>query len=150
MKFFIVILSTIFFPCALFAEQLKPFTSDGCSIFPDGTLEQQSLWLDCCVRHDLAYWKGGTYAEKQQADQDLQMCVTQVGEPRIADIMLAGVKAGGSAYLPTPYRWGYGWPYLRGYKALTDTEKKQVNKEIKKLTLILNSLIQELSSQTTP
>ena len=37
------------------AEGLKPFTSDGCSSFPNGTLEYRELWLQCCTAHDLAY-----------------------------------------------------------------------------------------------
>lgn len=146
MKIFILILLAIIFPQPLLADQLKPFTSDGCSIFPDGTLQQQSLWLDCCTRHDLAYWQGGTYTEKQQADQNLQLCVAELGKPDIADIMLAGVKVGGSAYWPTSYRWGYGWPYLRAYKALSDTEKTLVKQELNKLTVILNTVIAELTT----
>lgn len=38
--------------------------------------------------------------------------------------MRAGVGLGGSPYFPTDFRWGYGWSYVRGYKALTDEEKK--------------------------
>jgi hypothetical protein len=41
------------------ADTLVPFTSDGCSAFPDGTFAQQQLWLSCCERHDYDYWKGG-------------------------------------------------------------------------------------------
>ena len=54
-------------------KDLKPFTSDGCSVFPDGNLEQQSLWVNCCIRHDLAYWKGGTYEERLASDQALEL-----------------------------------------------------------------------------
>jgi len=98
-------------------KEIKPFTTDGCSSFPDGNIEQQSLWVNCCIRHDLAYWKGGTYEEKLQADKSLESCVTEVGEPEIAAIMLAGVRVGGSPFFPTSYRWGYGWSYPRGYKS---------------------------------
>src|SRR5690606_15788512 len=106
-----------------FAEEtLAPFTSDGCSSFPNGTLEQKELWLNCCEAHDYAYWKGGTADERVAADTKLQACVAAVGEPEIARLMLAGVRVGGSPYLPTTFRWGYGWPYPRGYKALTDDE----------------------------
>lgn len=146
MKKLILTLLTLFLSPYLLASELKPFTSDGCSVFPDGTFEQQSLWLSCCIRHDLAYWKGGSYQEKQLADQALQYCVTKIGEPEIANIMLAGVKVGGSAYYPTSYRWGYGWPYLRGYKALNSDEKKQVKDEINKLVLMFNTLLKELDS----
>ena len=108
------------------AENIKPFTSDGCSSFPDGTFEHNQLWLSCCTAHDYAYWQGGTYQERLVADKELQQCVAKVGEPHIANLMLAGVRVGGSPYLPTSFRWGYGWSYPRWYKVLTDAEKKQI------------------------
>ena len=111
-----------------YAEEIKPFTSDGCSAFPDGTLQQQELWLDCCTQHDLAYWQGGIYEQRQVADQALKSCVAQVGEPYIAQLMLIGVRVGGSPYWPTQFRWGYGWSYPRGYKALSDVELEQVDR----------------------
>lgn len=108
------------------AENIKPFTSDGCSSFPDGTFEHNQLWLSCCTAHDYAYWQGGTYQERLVADKELQQCVAKIGEPHIANLMLAGVRVGGSPYLPTSFRWGYGWSYPRWYKVLTDAEKKQI------------------------
>lgn len=105
------------------AAELQPFASDGCSSFPDGTLSQRQLWLDCCTAHDLAYWKGGTEEQRLAADQELERCVSQVGEPEIAALMLAGVRVGGSPFLPTSFRWGYGWPFPRGYAPLTEDEQ---------------------------
>ena len=104
------------------AADIKPFTSDGCSAFPDGTLEHKQLWLACCTTHDYAYWMGGTYQQRLEADNALKRCVAATGEPEVAELMLAGVRVGGTPYLPTRFRWGYGWPYLRGYKALSAEE----------------------------
>ncbi|NVJ49327.1 MAG: hypothetical protein HWE13_08370 [Gammaproteobacteria bacterium] len=101
---------------------IAPFTSDGCSMFPDGTFKQGELWLECCRRHDLAYWQGGTYQQRIDADRALQSCVAAVGEPAVAELMLAGVRVGGSPYFPTLFRWGYGWPYGRGYQPLNEAE----------------------------
>ncbi len=111
------------------AQTLSPFTSDGCSAFPDGTLEQKTLWLDCCTAHDKAYWQGGNYQQRLQADQALRSCVAQTGQPEIATLMLAGVRVGGTPYLPTSFRWGYGWNYPRGYKTLSETELKLVEQQ---------------------
>lgn len=130
----------------VFGEVLKPFTTDGCSAFPDGTLDQQSLWVECCIRHDLAYWKGGTYDERLEADQALENCVAQVGEPEIAQLMLAGVRVGGSPYFPTTYRWGYGWPYPRGYKALTREESVEVHQMLDYFKLLMKGLSEELKN----
>jgi hypothetical protein len=115
------------------AAELKPFASDGCSAFPNGTLGQRELWLQCCRAHDLAYWQGGTYLQREQADSTLEHCVASVGEPVIAALMLAGVRVGGSPLWPTQFRWGYGWPYPRWYEPLTEKEKQQVTQRLAEL-----------------
>jgi len=108
------------------ATELRPFASDACSAFPDGTPSQQTLWLHCCMEHDIAYWAGGTRRQRHAADAALKQCVAATGEPAIANLMLAGVRVGGTPYLPTSFRWGYGWPYPRGYKALSKSERDAV------------------------
>ncbi len=125
------------------AGDLKPFTTDGCSVFPEGTPEQQSLWAECCISHDLAYWKGGTHDERLFADKGLETCVAKLGQPEIAKLMLAGVRVGGTPYLPTSYRWGYGWPYQRGYQALSESELDQVTKQIENLRSILDNFLKQ-------
>ncbi len=111
---------------ALPSGELRPFTTDGCSFFPDGTVLNKDAWLECCLAHDRAYWKGGGFQERVLADMGLKKCVTDLGEPQVAEIMLQGVRAGGSPYWPTRFRWGYGWPYPRGYRELSDGERRQV------------------------
>ncbi len=112
------------------ADELRDFTSDGCSSFPDGTREEKQLWRSCCVEHDLAYWKGGREEERKSADEALKKCVAKVGEPTIAKLMLAGVRVGGTPWLPTRFRWAYGWPYLRGYQEISDEEQAMVRQKI--------------------
>jgi len=107
-------------------------------------LEHQSLWVECCIKHDIAYWQGGTHEERLQADQELEQCVSKVGEPEIARLMLAGVRVGGSPYFPTSYRWGYGWPYPRGYQELTADEKEEVRNKLNSLEVLLTSILSEL------
>ncbi len=114
------------FSSAARAGDLKPFASDGCSSFPDGTLSQQDLWLQCCAAHDRAYWKGGTRQERLDADLTLRSCVSQVNEPEIAAVMMIGVRVGGSPAFPTRYRWGYGWDWPRWYGELSAEELQQV------------------------
>lgn len=107
--------------------QLSPFTTDGCSRFPDGTRDNNTQWLHCCTVHDVAYWQGGTREERRAADLALRECVAATGEKTIANLMLLGVRVGGSPYLPTSFRWGYGWPYPRGYKGLDGGEREMVD-----------------------
>lgn len=113
-------------PGSIQPTDLEPFTTDGCSSFPDGTSEDRTLWCHCCAKHDYAYWMGGTREQRKVADQELSDCVTGVGRPKTAAVMGFGVRAGGSPLWPMGFRWGYGWPYYRGYKPLSDDEKQKV------------------------
>lgn len=104
---------------------LRPFTSDGCSLFPDSSLIGEADWCDCCFEHDVAYWKGGPADERALADAELQACVLdKTGDSRLADAMYQGVRIGGSPYFYNWYRWGYGWPFDRGYQELSAEEKR--------------------------
>lgn len=130
----VAILLTLLAPSAV-AQKLAPFTSDGCSAFPEGTPEHQTLWLDCCREHDFAYWQGGTAEQRAKADEELRACVAAVGEPGIAALMLAGVRVGGSPYWPTAFRWGYGWPYFKGYGEPTEDELNQIEEMTRAIDL---------------
>ena len=102
------------------------FTSDGCSLFPDGTVTQKNLWQKCCEKHDFYYWKGGTYQDRIDADVELKECVAETGLSDLSKLMYLGVRVGGSAYIPSSFRWGYGWSYPRIYKPLTALEQENV------------------------
>jgi hypothetical protein len=110
---------------------LQDFSSDGCSLFPDGDFNNRNLWCDCCFTHDIAYWRGGTEEERKQADQALRKCVLErTGNKVLAKMMYDGVRAGGHPAFPTWYRWGYGWQYGRGYEPLAEKEQQMVNQKI--------------------
>ena len=53
------------------AIEAKParFATDGCSLFPDRALVGSADWCDCCLAHDLAYWRGGTESQRLDADR---------------------------------------------------------------------------------
>ena len=111
--------------------QLADFTSDGCSLFFNGTFEDPELWKECCHKHDLAYWRGGTEEERNQADLAFKECVLKkTGNAELAEIMYQAVLVGGSPYFPTWYRWGYGWPVGRGYKKLSEQELLLVDQKL--------------------
>lgn len=112
--------------------ELADFTSDGCSLFIDGTFENPELWKECCLLHDMAYWRGGTEEERKQADLAFKACVEKkTGDPILANLMYEAVRAGGAPHFPTWYRWGYGWPLGRGYQALTPEEEKLAEQKLK-------------------
>jgi len=111
---------------------LAPFSSDGCSLFPDSSLITKEVWCSCCFEHDLEYWRGGTYQEREAADQRLRECVsTKTGNKVLATLMYEGVRIGGSPYFYNWYRWGYGWSYDRKYQALTPEERKLAGRLVK-------------------
>ena len=141
------LLISVFVPAIVFAGDLRPFTTDGCSSFPDGTSEHHSLWSGCCVHHDVAYWKGGTRDERRAADEALAQCVALAGQPKTAQLMLAGVRLGGTPYLPTSYRWGYGWPFLRGYKVLTKEEELEVESHLDAQKEMLAAILERIEME---
>ena len=113
------------------AARLSDFKSDGCSLFPDGTMKDRVLWCDCCFVHDIAYWQGGTREERLAADRVLRECVyDHTHNKALADMVYDGVRTGGHPAFPTWYRWAYGWKYGRGYAPLTEGEKKQIREKL--------------------
>ena len=90
-------------------EPPNSFTTDGCTLSPDGT------WQSCCVDHDMVYWCGGSSAARCLADEKFRSCIAAKGGGATASIMYWGVRLGGNPWLPTYWRWGYGWSWPRGY-----------------------------------
>lgn len=114
------------------ADELEPFTTDGCSMWIDGTLDQPNLWRHCCVAHDLDYWQGGSEEQRKKSDERIQACVKEAQGSGMANYIYKNVRWGGSPYWMSLYRWGYGWDYLdglwpRGYKVPTPEEQQLIN-----------------------
>jgi hypothetical protein len=102
---------------------LRPFSSDGCTLFPDGPADDRGRWCTCCQAHDLAYWRGGTEEERKAADEALRECVLlKSRDPFVASLMYQGVRVTGSPVFPAGYRWGYGWEFGRGYEPISGAE----------------------------
>ena len=95
--------------CRARRAELPPnrFTTDGCSMWPDDS------WVDCCVTHDMAYWCGGPSEARREADRAFCRCVSATMGSGWARVMFWGVRIGGPGWMPAPWRWGYGWPWLR-------------------------------------
>lgn len=105
------------------APGIAPFTSDYCSSWFEGN------WAECCFTHDLSYWMGGTKEDRLAADLQLNKCVHKKSAFQ-GFIMYYGVRIGGRPNYNTSYRWGYGWPKGRGYKALSSRELESVVDEL--------------------
>ena len=83
-------------------HELTPFHSDGCSCAPDLDIKE------CCIEHDRAYHRGGTEAERHEADMVFRECITTKGYWWIAWLYYFAVRIGGHPRLRTRYRWGFG------------------------------------------
>lgn len=107
---------------------LNAFETDGCSAYPDGFPHtSENEWLHCCMAHDMKYWIGGTYEEKQQADAELGLCVSEATNDYHGPLMEFGVSIGGSAFFNTSWRWGYGWENPLLYGPLTSLQQEELN-----------------------
>ena len=109
---------------------LKPFVSDGCTCCPDGTFTEPILWRSECVAHDLAYWKGGTRLQRLDADRALRQGIIEKGYPVRATLIYLGTRLGGVPYVPTPWRWGFGWPFPRAYGELSTAERREATRRL--------------------
>ncbi len=110
-------------------DTIKEFTFDGCSsIAPEGTLNNPDLWCDCCLIHDISYWKGGTSIDRKNADKELEKCVAEkTGDKALGFLFYNGVRIGGSPHINTTYRWGFGWDFGWGYKKMTLKQEVEAN-----------------------
>jgi len=108
--------------------KLTEFTTDGCTLIANGTGEDPHKWEHCCLAHDLAYWAGGTWSERRDADLAFKHCLEDAGEKTLGFFGYLGLRVSGTALLPTPFRWGYGWGGVRGYWSLTPEERAEVTK----------------------
>ena len=100
------------------------FTTDGCSRWFDES------WVSCCVVHDIMYWCGGSDEDRKEADNIIMDCANKKAS-LMGDIIYPGVRLGGLPWLPTPWRWGYGWKeWPRGYEKSNHTQsiKRILNK----------------------
>ncbi len=83
----------------------KLFVTDGCSVVAD--LDQSA----CCIRHDWAYWKGGSKKDRRKADKEFFQCIWKTSNfPILAPFRWLGVRIGGARFWRRKgVSWNYGW-----------------------------------------
>ncbi len=98
-----------------------PNPKDGCSCVPD------FKFTSCCDDHDRAYRHGGTWEQRKRADEKFRQCIRNKGYGVLDDIYYLGVRISAVPWLPTPFRWGFGYPFKKGHRGYTphseETEK---------------------------
>jgi len=88
---------------------LKPFKSDGCSMWMD-EWAGHSLY-EACFLHDLKYWSGqpGDEVERLVADAELMIDVARtLNSTAMAETMFHGVRIGGHEVFKRSFSWGFG------------------------------------------
>ncbi len=88
----------------------RPFKSDGCSGGCPDTWGEYNLYPACFI-HDLKYWANYPDDEGARliADAELMVDITKItSNVSLAQIMYAGVRAGGGSFWRKSYSFGFG------------------------------------------
>ena len=119
----------------LIDNSLKPFFTDGCTLFVDGPPNKPGLWRDCCILHDMRYWYGGNQSNMNQADLNLKSCVNSVAGSKWAELLYLGVRTGHHSPIRNKTHWSWGWLTPRALSELTVSENEYVKTEIERLNI---------------
>ncbi len=120
---------------------LRPFSTDGCSQSPNEF--PKAVIVDCCVKHDVAYWLGGTAEEKSASDENLEQCIASKTNALTGKAYHAGVAIGGTPLGYNTFRWGYGWDTLRPYGPLSSDELSQAESLYGKDLVNLKDMVEQ-------
>ncbi len=112
---------------------LKPFFTDGCTLFLDGTNKHPNLWVHCCKEHDMRYWFGGSEADRDKTDLRLKACVQDVAGETWAALIYAGVKTGHLSPIKNKTHWSWGWKQERNNIKLNSSEITYIIDELHQL-----------------
>ena len=91
------------------------FTWDGCSAL-SALLELLNMsnapFEKECFIHDYAYWKGGPYNLRKEADLRLyNYLIDNNYNSLLSKIIYYTIRIFASSNMPFPWRWGYGYKY---------------------------------------
>lgn len=114
---------------------LKPFFTDGCTLFIDGPKDQPTLWRHCCVEHDLRYWFGGSKDDRDSTDLRLKACVEKAAGANWANLIYYGVRTGRLSPIKNKTQWNWGWKEKRESVPLTTDEISTVKLELSHMTV---------------
>lgn len=135
LAFFIHVLSPVAQAVNQTTEQaaLRPFVTDYCTGFPEGTRNHPELWKHCCVEHDLHFWAGGCRVARRQSDRRIYECIRDSGAPGIARLMYLGIRLGSISPIKIKKKkWGNAWTDGRGdFRSLTAGDIDLIEREFR-------------------
>jgi hypothetical protein len=132
---------------------LKPFLTDYCTGYAEGTRAQPDLWKHCCVEHDLYFWAGGSRDDRKATDLRLKHCVEATGAVEVARLIYAAVTVGGASPIRFKTKeWGHAFANRERYLALTTQETSLViehleHQDTELTTELKNSFYEQLNSR---
>lgn len=128
MNIFILLISLVFTPLRAFeTESLKPFLTDYCTSYPEGTRAKPELWKHCCEEHDLFFWGGGSLDDRKTVDLRLKSCVEATGAETQARLMYTAVTIGGASPIRFKTKqWGHAFVNRARYQSLSEDETRQL------------------------
>ena len=72
---------------------------------------------ECCPGYDEKYAYGGNRESRKAADYQLKSCALEHGiEEKSATVLFYTARRLGTPYIDTPWRWGYGYDFGKGYR----------------------------------
>ena len=106
---------------------LRPFETDYCTAYAEGTRAQPNLWKHCCEEHDLYFWAGGSLDDRKTSDLRLKTCVEKTGARTQAVLIYTAVSIGGSSPIRFKKKqWGHAWEGRQRYVSLTEDETSKI------------------------
>ncbi|MEZ4104086.1 MAG: hypothetical protein R3B60_02240 [Candidatus Paceibacterota bacterium] len=89
----------------------REFKQDGCTLFPDKVFG--SDFSEACLKHDIAYWHGGSEEERKKADTELRLNIADSGISGyyLQYFVYYGTQIFGDTWLTRLFEanWGFGW-----------------------------------------
>jgi len=88
----------------------RPFTHDGCTLFPDQFLGYD--FRPACLQHDIAYWAGGSDWHRAEADLAFATAISETGALGhvLSPFMYLATRQLGDSWITHSLgvQWGYG------------------------------------------
>lgn len=133
-----------FYSVHCFAQVIRAFEFDGCTLYKEGTQDYPKLWEHCCFQHDLRFWAGGTKSQRIEADKSLKSCVAKTGASTHSFLIYMGVTLGSlSPYKLKGRQWGNAWSDKVRDQELNSDEINQLKQSLIEQQLLSDFQIKE-------
>jgi len=130
------------------ADILRPFSSDLCTGYSEGTKTKPHLWESCCIKHDLFLWAGGTHQQRLKVDAGLRSCVKATGQSMHSYLIWLGVRAGSFSPIKIKGKqWGNAWSEKTRGQALSLEEIEMLQESLLNHSEMSIEAIEEFASE---